>query len=181
MLQMAKFLSIHPHPDKIRWQTPLPPHPPFKNFFFSSFWNPGTLILGLSTSNTINFALGQFTNYHNPLLKRSENGTSYLSFIKKAHAWSSTFSVSLYEVRVWALSTQFSCQAVLKNWIQFSLHLCYPHIYIHLYTDSSYHSVYESISWQFMIYAACWKRSRPWQPWKHFSLVVFTHEGHVVL
>lgn len=79
-------------------------------FFPPSFLNQGTLIPGLSTSNTLSFALGQFASYHNPLLKRSANGTSYLPFIKDAHGPSSTFSVSVYEVKVWALSTQFCCK-----------------------------------------------------------------------
>lgn len=107
MLQMAKFLCLFTHS-----QVKLDDRPPF---LFPSVLNPGTLSLGLSTSNTLSFALGQFTNYHNPILKRSENGTSYLHSIKEAHGSSSTFSVSLYKFRVWALSTQLCCQAVLKK------------------------------------------------------------------
>lgn len=83
MLQMAKFLCLFTHS-----QVKLDDRPPF---LFPSVLNPGTLSLGLSTSNTLSFALGQFTNYHNPILKRSENGTSYLHSIKEAHGSSSIF------------------------------------------------------------------------------------------
>lgn len=109
MLQMAKFLCLFTH-SQVKLDD--------RTLFFPSFLNLGTLILGLSTSNALSFALGKFINYHNPLLKRSENGTSYLPFIKETHGLSvckDTFSVSLYKVRIWALSTQFCCQAVLKN------------------------------------------------------------------
>lgn len=101
--------------------------------FFPSFLNPGTLILGLSTSNTLSFTLGQFSSYHNPLLRRSENGTSCLPFIKEVHGSSSTFSVSIYEVYMGSINSVLlpSCTEELNS-VQPSSVLS-THLYTPLY------------------------------------------------